>query len=128
MTSSGSRSDGARSAQRSSKSSRKVAKKLYAVTPAEREAILLQHLRPMLELFAEVDDVFSEDDALAPAKRQMGMGRLYRAWKKCRSAMDPQFDALRDNRDRRDTTAPTMRTPSGEILSPRRKRSNLRTD
>ena len=58
----------------------------------------LQLLVPFIELFADVDDVFSEDDALAPEKRQMGMGRLYRAWKKARAKLDPDFDAKRRTR------------------------------
>lgn len=52
-------------------------------------------MRPYFELFAEVDDVFTEDDALSPEKRQMGMGRLYRAWKKARKELDPDFNPKR---------------------------------
>lgn len=49
-------------------------------------------VRPFFELAAEIDDVFTEDDAMSPEKRQMGMGRAYRAWKKWRKRVDPDFE------------------------------------
>jgi len=50
-------------------------------------------------LFADVDDVFSEDDALSPEKRQMGMGRIYRSWKRVRAQLDEDYDEAHDDRD-----------------------------
>ena len=47
----------------------------------------------LLELFSTLDDTFTEDDALSPEKRQMTVGRVYRAWKDARLAMDPEFDS-----------------------------------
>lgn len=70
------------------------------LTPEQRFWDLLGIVRPMLEFFAEIDDVFSEDDALLAEKRQMGLGRCYRSWKKCRAAMDPDYEPERDRRDR----------------------------
>ena len=52
-------------------------------------------MEPFFVLFAEVDDVFTENDAMAPEKRQMSMGRLYRAWKKARAELDPDFESKR---------------------------------
>lgn len=48
-------------------------------------------VRPLLALFAVVNDVFEEDDAFDPARMQNGYGRIYREWKKCREAMDPGY-------------------------------------
>lgn len=50
---------------------------------------------PFFALFADVDAVFTENDAMAAEKRQMSMGRLYRAWKACRAELDPEFDPKR---------------------------------
>jgi hypothetical protein len=52
-------------------------------------------MRPFVELFADVDAVFTEDNAMAAENRQMGMGRIYRAWKKARKELDPDFDPNR---------------------------------
>lgn len=41
-------------------------------------------VRPLLELFSVVDDVFTEADAFNADKRRQGYGRIYRAWKKTR--------------------------------------------
>lgn len=76
---------------------------LASLTPEQRFRELLGLVTPMLELFANLDDVFTEDNALSPEKRQMSLGRCYRAWKRCRAAMDPEYDGGRDNRDRRTT-------------------------
>lgn len=55
----------------------------------------LAALEPFFALAAEIDDVFTENDAMAAEKRQMGMGRLYRSWKAWRIAVDPDFDPER---------------------------------
>lgn len=47
---------------------------------------------PLLELFSVCDDVFLEEDAFAPAHIKQTTGRVYRAWKKTRAALDPDFD------------------------------------
>jgi len=52
-------------------------------------------MMPFIELAAVVDDVFTEDDALSPEKRQTGMGRMYRAWKQWRTEVDPDFNPQR---------------------------------
>lgn len=49
----------------------------------------------MWSLFAVVDDVMSEDDAMHPSKRQMGMGRIQREWKHAKAALGGSYD---DNR------------------------------
>jgi hypothetical protein len=61
--------------------------------------VLVAHY-PFYELFAEVDAVFDEEDAMSPEKRQMSMGRMYRAWKKARAELDPDYEPRRDRRDR----------------------------
>lgn len=48
---------------------------------------LMAAVQPLLELFATVDGVFTEDDAMQPAKLQVGMGRIYRQWKKTRTEL-----------------------------------------
>lgn len=53
---------------------------------------------PLLEMFACVDDVFSEDDALSPDKRQMSLGRIYRTWKSVRTQLDPTYNRHKDHR------------------------------
>lgn len=58
----------------------------------------LRAMQPFFKLAAEVDCVFDEDDAMDPAKRQIGMGRLYRAWKAWRVELDPDYNAHRDSR------------------------------
>lgn len=68
------------------------------VDPAVRLALAT---RPLLELFAMVNDVFEEDDALSQAKRQMSLGRIYESWKKCRKELDRSFSSERDSRAKR---------------------------
>lgn len=46
----------------------------------------------LLSLFAMVDAVFTEDDALSSSKRRMTLGRIYEEWKRCRAVLDPEFD------------------------------------
>lgn len=67
----------------------------------ERYWELLELMQPLFEFFSEVDDVFMEDDALSAEKRQMGMGRLYRSWKRARDVMDPYYHPEDDQRDTR---------------------------
>ena len=82
------------------KNYRRASRRLESLTPEQRFRELLGLVTPMLEFFADIDDVFSEDDALSAEKRQMGLGRCYRAWKRCRTAMDPDYDPERDQRER----------------------------
>lgn len=65
-----------------------------------RARALVNATEPLLELFALVDDVFTEDDAMSPEKRQIGMGRIYEQWKRTRAALDPTWDASATNRQR----------------------------
>ena len=60
--------------------------------------VLALATRPLLELFAAVDDVFTEDNALGPENRQKSLGRIYRAWKAAREQLDPDFNSKRDTR------------------------------
>lgn len=68
-------------------------RKSKVVQPTGSEVI-----EALLALFAMTDAVFTEDDALAPGKRQMTVGRLYEEWKCCRAILDPQFNP--DNHDK----------------------------
>lgn len=54
---------------------------------------MLAAVVPLLEMFAMCDDVFTEDDALSPEKRQISLGRLYEQWKRTRTALDPEFES-----------------------------------
>jgi hypothetical protein len=49
--------------------------------------LLAAAIAPLLELFAVVEDVFTEEDALAAEKRATSLGRIYRQWKKSRSEL-----------------------------------------
>lgn len=82
---------------RSGRKTRKARRQLPTLTAEQLAAVLVAH-HPFYELFAEVDAVFDEDDAMTPEKRQMGMGRLYRAWKKAREELDPDYEPRRDRR------------------------------
>ena len=53
--------------------------------------VLAAYTGPLLELAAVVDDVFTETDAFDPTKLRAGQGRIYRAWKAYRVAVDPNF-------------------------------------
>ena len=57
----------------------------------EADESVLNALPPLLELFAVVDDVFTEDEAFAPENLRAGLGRIYRQWKKSRKVLDPDF-------------------------------------
>lgn len=58
---------------------------------------ILRRLEPVLlpyyELASVLDDVFTEPDALSVEKRKMTTGRVYRAWKDWRKALDPTFNS-----------------------------------
>lgn len=64
-----------------------MARKIPYQPPARsRSEDLEAAVRPLLELFSVVDDVFTEDGAFkSPAMRQ-GFGRIYRQWKQTREA------------------------------------------
>lgn len=55
-------------------------------TPEERDRVelLIMATLPLLDLFATVDDVFCEPDAMRQDNLQKGMGRIYRQYKKTR--------------------------------------------
>lgn len=46
---------------------------------------------PLLEMFADLDSVFTEDNALSAEMRQVSLGRCYRAWKSTRKQLDPDY-------------------------------------
>lgn len=52
----------------------------------------------LLSMFAMVDDVFTEDDALSKEKRRMSLGRIYEEWKRCRADLDPKFNPKKHDR------------------------------
>lgn len=82
--------------------------------------------RPLLELFAVVNDVFEEDEALSLSKRMISLGRIYEAWKKCRKELDRPFNIERDARAKQYASGgsrPNHRT--GTVSKP--DRSILRT-
>ena len=83
----------ARQSSRKSKVKKQSSSTLVNFSPSQ-----LLVLEPFFALAAEVDDVFDEEDAMSPEKRQMGMGRLYRSWKKWRVAVDPDYQLARDRR------------------------------
>lgn len=45
----------------------------------------------VLEFWAGMDDIFSEDDALSDEKVRITAGRAYRYWVECRTMVDPNF-------------------------------------
>lgn len=49
-------------------------------------------MEPLLDFFAAGDDVFTEHDSFDPSRINASLGRLYRAWLNCRTALDPEFD------------------------------------
>jgi len=64
-----------------------------ATTTTHERELYEQVFAPLLGLFALVDDVYTEDDALSQANVYKTAGRIYRGWKDCRQALDPTFNA-----------------------------------
>lgn len=62
---------------------------------------LVASVEPLLALFSELDDVFTEDGALTPEFRKISLGRCYEAWQRCRKAFDPEFKSEDYRRPRR---------------------------
>jgi hypothetical protein len=68
------------------------------VKKKRREPTLGEVNVALLALFAQIDGVFTEDDALSPSKRKMSLGRCYEEWKRCRKVLDPEFDPTNHQR------------------------------
>jgi type VI protein secretion system component VasF len=69
----------------------KVRKRSKSSVPASYDVNdLVAAVTPLLELFAMLDAVFTEDDALT-INRRVSLGRCYEAWQTCRKAFDPDF-------------------------------------
>lgn len=66
-----------------------------------KESSLQEINLALLALFAQLDAVFTEDDALSPSKRKMSLGRCYEEWKRCRTVLDPEFDPKNHQRPSR---------------------------
>jgi hypothetical protein len=49
-------------------------------------------LVPLLELFADVDEVFAEQGAFDPGNIHKSLGRIYRSWLDTRESLDSGFD------------------------------------
>lgn len=85
-----------------------------AAMPLHARAVaLVEATAPLLELFATLDAVFTEDDALTD-KKQVSLGRCYEGWKRARKALDPEFDP--EERPRRRVGTPRIFGPSQEQL------------
>lgn len=89
-------------------------------TPEHRVDALIAATTPLLELFAVADDVFSEDGAMAPENRQKGMGRIYRAWVKARSDIDPDFSAEREGKRQKSEKAQRAGKTEPKTAKPKR--------
>ena len=48
---------------------------------------LIAATRPLLALFAVVDDVLTEDDCMSQDKLRMGLGRIRREWEATKAAL-----------------------------------------
>lgn len=81
----------------SEKRKRRARKMQSTIDPALR---LAYATRPLLGLFAVVNDVFEEDDAFDSEHMRMGFARIYREWKKVREAFDPDWKRKREERRR----------------------------
>lgn len=62
------------------------------MSPMRSEEELYEAWYALLDLFATVDAVFVEPDAFDQDNMKKSMGRIYRTWKRARSALDPEFD------------------------------------
>jgi len=82
-------------------------------------------VRPLLELFANADEVFAEQGAFDPENIHKSLGRLYRSWKACRTELDPSFDPKRYEQEMKSATVRT--TPLGRKRAVRgsQKRSSV---
>lgn len=67
-------------------------------TDPEKIGELVKVQAALLDLFSVLDAIFTEDDALSPAKRKMSLGRAYESWKRCRAVLDPEFDPTNHQR------------------------------
>ena len=103
-------------------------KRRHSVTPPIDPAMALAiATKPLLEFFAAADDVFTEDDALTESKRQMSLGRLYRAWKAARVQLDPTYNTSRDSLVKTDQAREERRQRPKAASLQRDERSVLRT-
>jgi hypothetical protein len=46
----------------------------------------------LLDVFATVDDVCTDDGLYDPALMRASLGRILRSWKRCRGVLDPEWD------------------------------------
>lgn len=100
------------SAKKGKKKSKKAELPDYSSMPLHARAVaLVEATGPLLELFATLDAVFTEDDALTEMKK-VSLGRCYEGWKRARAALDPSFDP--DERPRRRAGTPRVFSPSRE--------------
>lgn len=49
----------------------------------------------LLDMWATVDDVCTEEGLFSPLKYRINMGRIYEKWLKIRNELDPDFDRHR---------------------------------
>lgn len=77
----------------------------------------LEHLA-LYEMFATVDDVFSEEGAFDAKDIYKSLGRIYREWKKCRQALDQSFEPRRYKQGPDEMNPTQWRPPAkGSILT-----------
>jgi hypothetical protein len=71
--------------------------KLPSTSKKARKAIKVCEpvLLPLLDLFADVDEVFADEGAFDGAHLHKSLGRIYRSWLNTREALDPDFDRER---------------------------------
>lgn len=93
---------GAKKKTAGSRSSKTRGRTSWETMSLEQQArSLVGVVEPLLAFFAELDDVFTEDEALSPEFRKISLGRCYEAWQRCREALDPDFVAADYRRPRR---------------------------
>ena len=68
------------------------------MTTEQYAQVVVGTVEPLLELFAVLDAVFTEDDAMTLHK-QVSLGRCYEAWQRARQKLDPEWS--KDERPRR---------------------------